>query len=109
MMNIRLVYEPHASEELKKFVGEGLGFYNVAAMGVAEYCPVYLFLKNEHQEILGGLLGHIWAQCLHIAILWVTPILRHQDHGTVLLQAAEQLAAERACMLVTLETFSVQA
>ena len=109
MMNIRLVIEPHASEALKEFVREGLALYNVAAKGAAEYYPVSLFLKNEHHEVLGGLLGHIWARCMHIAILWVAPILRHQGHGTALLQAAEQLAAERACALVTLETFSFQA
>ena len=108
-MDIRLVIEPHASEALKEFVREGLALYNVAATGAAEYYPVCLFLKNEHQEVLGGLLGHIWAQCMHIAILWVAPILRHQGHGTALLQAAEQLAVERGCTLVTLETFSFQA
>jgi len=109
IVNIRLIVEPHASEALKEFVREGLALYNVAATGAAEYYPVCLFLKNEHQEVLGGLLGHIWARCLHIAILWVAPILRHQGHGTALLQAAEQLAVERACTLVTLETFSFQA
>jgi GNAT superfamily N-acetyltransferase len=109
MMNIRLVVEPHASEALKDVVRDGLALYNVAATGAAEYYPVSLFLKNEHQEVLGGLLGHIWARCMHIAILWVAPILRHQGHGSALLQAAEQLAVERACTLVTLETLSFQA
>ena len=109
MMNIRLVVEPHAAEALKDVVRDGLALYSVAATGAAEYYPVCLFLKNEHQEVLGGLLGHIWAGCMHIAILWVAPILRHQGHGTALLQAAEQLAVERACTLVTLETFSFQA
>jgi GNAT superfamily N-acetyltransferase len=108
-MNVHLVIEPHASEALKEVVRDGLALYNVAATGAAEYYPVCLFLKNEHQEVLGGLLGHIWAQCLHIAILWVAPILRHQGHGTALLQAAEQLATERGCRLVTLETLSFQA
>jgi hypothetical protein len=74
-MNIRLVIEPHAPEALKEFVRERLALYNVAATGVTEYYPVCLFLKNEHQEVLGGVLGHIWAQCLHIAILWVAPDL----------------------------------
>src|SRR5215475_15545192 len=106
MMNIRLVIEPHASEALKDFVREGLALYNVAATGVDEYYPVCLFLKNEHQEVLGGLLGHIWAQGMHIAILWVAPILRHHGYGTALLHTAEDLAFERACTIVQLETFS---
>ena len=70
-MNVRLVLEPHAPEALKDVVREGLARYNVAATGAAESYPVCLFLKNEHQEVLGGLLGHIWAQYQHIAILRV--------------------------------------
>jgi ribosomal protein S18 acetylase RimI-like enzyme len=108
-MNVHLVIEPHASEALKDVVREGLARHNVAATGAAEYYPVCMFLKSEHQEVLGGLLGGIWARCLHISSLWVAPILRHRGHGTALLQTAEELAAERACTLVTLETFSFQA
>jgi len=109
MMNVHLVIEPHAPESLKEVVREGVGLYNVAVTGAAEYYPVCVFLKNEHQEVLGGLLGHIWARCLHIAFLWVAAPLRHQGYGTALLQAAEALAVERECGLVQLETLSFQA
>lgn len=108
-MDIRLVIEPHASEALKDFVREGLALHNVAAIGVAEYYPVCLFLKNEHGEMLGGLLGTIWARCLHIAFLWVAPLLQRQGYGTTLMHAAESLARERACTIVYLDTFSFQA
>jgi ribosomal protein S18 acetylase RimI-like enzyme len=109
MMNVHLVIEPHAPESLKEVVREGVGLYNVAVTGVEEYYPVCIFLKNSHQEVLGGLLGHIWARCLHIAFLWVAIPLRHQGYGTALLQAAEALAVERECGLVQLETLSFQA
>jgi GNAT superfamily N-acetyltransferase len=66
-------------------------------------------LKNGHNEVLGGILGDIWACCLHVAFLWVAPLLRHKGYGTALLQAAEALAAERDCTMVQLETFSFQA
>jgi GNAT superfamily N-acetyltransferase len=108
-MDVRLVIEPHASEALKEVVREGLALHNVAATGAADYYPVCLFLKNEHQEVLGGLLGGIWAQCMHISFLWVAPILRRHGYGTALPHAAEQLAVERACTIVQLETFSFQA
>src|SRR5215831_10502973 len=84
-MNIRLVMEPYAAETLKEVVREGLALYNVAATGAAEYYPVCLLLKTEHQEVVGGLLGHIWGQCLHVAFLWVAPFLRHHGYGTTLL------------------------
>jgi ribosomal protein S18 acetylase RimI-like enzyme len=108
-MNIHLVIEPYAAESLKEVIREGLALHNVAATGAAEYYPVCLLLKTEHQEVVGGLLGHIWAQCLHVAFLWVAPFLRHHGHGTTLLQTAEHLAVERACRVVQLETFSFQA
>ena len=108
-MNIRLVSEPHASETLKNIVREGLAIHNVAVTGAEEYYPVCFFLKNDHDEVLGGLLGHVWAHCMHIATLWIAPILRHRGYGTALLHAAEDLARARACTLVYLETFSFQA
>ncbi|HEY7494375.1 MAG TPA: GNAT family N-acetyltransferase [Candidatus Tectomicrobia bacterium] len=108
-MNVRLVIEPHAPEALKEVVREGLAAHNVAATGATAYYPVCIFLKDEHQGVLGGLLGHIWAQCMHIAFLWVAPNLRHHGYGTALLHAAEALAAEWACTVVQLETFSFQA
>jgi ribosomal protein S18 acetylase RimI-like enzyme len=108
-MNVRLVIEPYAAEALKEVVREGLALHNVAATGAADYYPVCLLLKTEHQEVVGGLLGHIWGQCLRVGFLWVAPFLRHHGYGTTLLHAAEHLAAERACTLVQLETFSFQA
>ena len=108
-MNVHLVMEPYAAEALKEVVREGLALHNVAATGAAEYYPVCLLLKTEHHEVVGGLLGHIWAQCLHVAFLWVASFLRHHGYGTALLHAAEHLAAERACTLGQLETFSFQA
>ena len=108
-MHIRLAIEPQAAETLKNIVREGLSLYNVAATRTEEYYPVCFFLKNDHDEILGGLLGHIWAHCMHITTLWLAPILRQQGYGTTLMHAAEDLARERACTLVYLETFSFQA
>jgi hypothetical protein len=33
----------------------------VAVTGFAEYYPVAIFLKDENDAILGGVLGHIWG------------------------------------------------
>ena len=108
-MKVRIVIEPHASEDLKAVVRDGIALHNVAVTGAAEYYPICVFLKNEHHEVLGGLLGHIWAHCMHIAFLWIAPPLRNQSYGTALLHAAENLAADRDCTMVQLETFSFQA
>jgi GNAT superfamily N-acetyltransferase len=109
MSALRIVVEPHASDHLKQVVHEGLGLYNVAVTGVAEYYPVSIFLKDARDEVLGGVLGHVWGQWLHIAILWLAEPVRGQGYGRQLLLAAEAYGRERGCQHVELATFSFQA
>jgi GNAT superfamily N-acetyltransferase len=109
MRSLQIVVEPYASHHLKQVVEDGLGLYNVAVTGLAEYSPVAIFLKDEHGEILGGVLGHIWGKWLRIAILWLAESVRRQGYGSQLLLAAEAYARERGCRHVQLSTFSFQA
>jgi GNAT superfamily N-acetyltransferase len=109
MSSLRVVVEPHASESLKQWVRDHLDTYNVAVTGHAEYHSVSIFLRDEHDEILGGLLGNMWGGWLHVGFLWVTEALRGQGHGSTLLETAERLARERGCQAVWLTTFSFQA
>ena len=83
--------------------------YNIAATGLDEYYPVAIFLKQENEEIVGGILGEIWGAWLHVTNLWVVASLRRHGYGSQLLRAAEQYAIERGCQDVHLETFSFQA
>jgi GNAT superfamily N-acetyltransferase len=109
MRSLQIVVEPYASTHLKQVVEDGLGLYNVAATGFAEYYPVAIFLKDEHGEILGGVLGHIWGKWPRVAILWLAEHVRRQGYGSQLLLAAEAYARERGCRHVQLSTFSFQA
>ena len=52
MWDLRIVVEPHAPDQLKQVVQEGLALYNVAATGLAEYYPVSIFLRDANDEIL---------------------------------------------------------
>jgi GNAT superfamily N-acetyltransferase len=109
MSELRIVMEPHASEHLKRVVQNGLDFYTVAVTGVDAYYPVSIFLKDARQEVLGGLLGHIWGSWLRIAALWLAEPVRGQGYGGQLLAAAEAYARERGCRHAELATFSFQA
>jgi GNAT superfamily N-acetyltransferase len=106
---LRVVVQPHAPDHLKQLIQEGLGLYNVAATGLSEYYPVSIFLKDANDEVLGGVLGHIWGRWLSIATLWLAEPIRRQGYGTSLLLAAEAYAAERGCQNAELTTFSFQA
>ncbi len=109
MRDLRVVMEPHASNQLKELIQWGLGLYNVAATGLAEYYPVSIFLRDENDEVLGGLLGHIWGKWLYVTHLWIAESVRQRGYGTKLLLAAESYAVERGCGNVELHTFSFQA
>jgi GNAT superfamily N-acetyltransferase len=109
MTELHIVMEPHAPEHLKRVVQEGLDFSTVAATGVDAYYPVSIFLKDARQEVLGGLLGHIWGGWLRIAALWLAAPVRGQGYGGRPLAAAEAYARERGCRHAELATFSFQA
>jgi GNAT superfamily N-acetyltransferase len=71
--------------------------YNVAITGQAEWYPVAYFLRDENGEVLGGLLGDIWAAWIHVRTLAVAPPARGHGFGKELMKRAELYAVERGC------------
>jgi GNAT superfamily N-acetyltransferase len=109
MEELQLVFEQFPGDTLTRFVSDNVINLNFARTGVTDWHPVGYFLKNARGEILGGLTGYIWGGWMHVNFLWVTEALRGQRHGSRLMDAAEQLAAERGCLGATLETHSFMA
>lgn len=109
MTEPEIVFTPHADEALVRFVNDGVDLHNIAATGLAEWCPANFFLRGARGDCLGGLTGNIWGGWLHVRFLWVTESARGAGQGRRLLQAAEAYAQERGCAAATLETFSFQA
>jgi GNAT superfamily N-acetyltransferase len=109
MSVLRVSVEPHAPESLRQHVRDHLDTFNVAVTGLGEYHTLSVFLRDEHEEVLGGLLGNIWGGWLHVAILWVAEPLRGRGYGRQLLEAAERYAVQRGCTRAWLTTFSFQA
>ncbi len=109
MAEPEIVFTPHADEALVRLVNDGVDLHNIAATGLAEWCPANFFLKGLRGDWLGGVTGVIWGGFLHVRYLWVTESARGKGQGRRLLQAAEDYARERGCSGATLETFSFQA
>ena len=106
---MRISVEPHASPDMRQHVRGHLNTFNIAVTGHAEYHSVSVFLRDDHNEVLGGCLGEIWGGWLQVNILWVTEPLRGRGYGRQLLEAAERYAVERGCTRAWLTTFSFQA
>jgi putative N-acetylmannosamine-6-phosphate epimerase/ribosomal protein S18 acetylase RimI-like enzyme len=72
--------------------------------------PLHLFLMDDRQMILGGLIGFTsnW-KWLEIELLWVDEPLRHQGYGDRIMRLAEQEAQQRGCIAARVSTLSFQA
>ena len=109
MNNPSTIFDPYAAADLRTIVQDMVGNYNVAITGQAEWYPVAFFLKDENGEVLGGLLGNIWAAWLHVRTLAVAAPARGKGFGKELMKRAELYAVERGCTDAFLDTFSFQA
>ena len=109
MNNPTVIFDPYAAADLRNIVQTIVDNHNVASTGQAEWYPVAFFLKDENGEVLGGLLGDIWAAWLHVKTLAVAPPARGHGFGKELMKRAELYAVERGCTDAFLDTFSFQA
>jgi hypothetical protein len=76
MSNVTVVFDPYAPAEMHNFVQTIVVNHNVASTGQTEWYPVAFFLKGENGELMGGLLGDIWAAWLHVKTLAVAMPVR---------------------------------
>jgi ribosomal protein S18 acetylase RimI-like enzyme len=73
------------------------------------YEEVNLCIKNDKEEIIAGLNSAVCWNWMEIDILWVHDKYRVQGFGKRLLEEAEEIAREKKCTFIKLNTFSFQA
>ena len=92
------------------FVVESLREFNRARVGYdINHRPLAIFLRDESNAIVGGLLGGTYWGWLHVEILWIDESLRGQGYGRRLLAMAEDEGRRRGCKNAHLDTMSFQA
>ena len=62
------------------------------------------FIRDEKNQILGGVDGEIWRGCLHIHHLWVDEAIRGAGYGAKLMLSAENLGSEKGCTFAAANT-----
>ncbi|OMF67037.1 GNAT family N-acetyltransferase [Paenibacillus glucanolyticus] len=73
------------------------------------YQEINLLLRNADGEILGGIVGEICWNWLEIHYLFVDVRFRKSGYGAKLLSEVENMAREKQCEFVKLDTLSFQA
>ncbi|MBI1281747.1 MAG: GNAT family N-acetyltransferase [Anaerolineaceae bacterium] len=77
--------------------------------GDRNFRPVRIFLRDESDQLCGGITADLWGGWMHINAFWMVEMLRGQGYGTRLIEAAENEARAHGCHHAFLETFSFQA
>ena len=86
-----------------------LSDFNAGHVGLTKHVPLWLLARDANGKVQGGLLGQTyWSSC-SIDVLTVAEPYRRQGIGSCLLAKAEEIARERGCIGVRLDTMSFQA
>ncbi|MCZ8537083.1 GNAT family N-acetyltransferase [Paenisporosarcina quisquiliarum] len=100
------------NNEQKEYVNNQLFYYNLAHFPEdlrGRYEQISLFLKDENGLVRGGLLGEVCWNWLEIHTLMVDEDIREFGYGSKLLSEIEQIALEKKCDFIKVDTLSFQA
>ncbi|NWL75494.1 GNAT family N-acetyltransferase [Pseudomonas taiwanensis] len=96
-------------EELATIIGP-LRAHNRSRAGDPGRETIALLVRDEHSnEMLGGLYGEIFYRWLFIELLAIPEHTRGQGTGSRLMNMAEDVAREKGCVGIWLDTFDFQA
>jgi len=87
----------------------GLTEYNESFTGEVFREKISSFVKDETGKIVGGILGEINWDWLHIQGLWIDESIRKGGWGTKLLSHMEEYALSKGTSNIRLETTTFQA
>ncbi len=67
-------------------------------------------IKDSNGDILAGIISTLYGwNCLSIDVLWIKEDFRKEGYGSALLNEVQQIAKEKGCKLIHLDTFDFQA
>ncbi|MET0774975.1 MAG: GNAT family N-acetyltransferase [Pseudomonas mandelii] len=108
-MTLRIEQSLNPTDEERQAILLPLRAYNASKAGVSTQETFALLVRDENGEILGGLYGRVFYQWMFIDLLSVPEQARGQGLGSRLMRMAEDLAREKECAGIWLDTFDFQA
>ena len=83
--------------------------HNVEQAAIDAGQEVAVFVRGEEGQLVGGIVGWMWGQCLEINYLWVHPDVRGRGYGKRLVETVEAEARGHGCRTAILDTYTFQA
>jgi len=96
------------TEEDEKFLYQQLNNYNDQHR-IRDGKRLSIYKTDTKENIYAGLTGISFLSWLQVDVLWVQESKRGNNIGSTLLAKAEEVAIERGCIGVNIETYSYQA
>jgi GNAT superfamily N-acetyltransferase len=101
----------NAPREVEDAIRDGLYRYNQSYVNpsVNAYERFAIAVKDDAGIIMGGLIGEMYWDYLHVDTLWLAEAYRGQDVGSRLLEMAEEVGRAKGMHHANLETTTFQA
>lgn len=106
---MELIVTDEIKEKDRQEIHSGLHEYNIERIEDKHPRDLGIYLENPSGKKLAGLIGETHGNWCEVEFLWVAPEQRGQGIGSAVLQRAEDVARERGCKYVFLNTFGFQA
>lgn len=95
------------------YIVDGLVKYNLSKVPKTqeiEFIDIRKKIVDENNNIIGGCLAKMYCwNVMYIDVLWIDDAYRKQGLGERLLREIEQIARDKKCSLIHLDTFDFQA
>jgi GNAT superfamily N-acetyltransferase len=101
--------ESRVSQEIRRALEDGLTRHALPVTRVPGFEPLAVLARDRQGALVGGAIGTINWNWLHVSLLWVSEDCRRAGLGRRLLTEMEGVAARRGCTRAHLDTFSYQA
>ena len=95
--------------ETIRVIQRGLTQYNAEQRPDPSAAPLTLAIYGAQNQVIGGLLGRTAYGWLRIDTIWIHESFQNRGYGSNLLKNAEQIAMDRGCHSVHLDTHGFQA
>lgn len=107
--NMKFSIEEKSDKEDVNYIKNGLCEYNKQFADPDNHKKLNVFVKDDNNKIIGGLLGGTYWDWLYVDIFWLNDSCRKKGLGTKILYLAEHEAKARGCQFAYLETHDFQA
>lgn len=104
-----LQFELHPQQDDVDLLGKGIMAYATEKKGLPPLKFFAIYVRDQHNAIVGGCNGTVLYGCLHVDQLWMSTPLRGQGFGSQLMQAAERFGLEQHCTFATVNTMDWEA